>query len=843
MKTMAQILQLCILLLFTAISAVAQITSAGNGNWSDGTTWVGNIVPTSADNVVIASGHTVAVDDANAQCNNISFGDATAKLDMSTSSSVLSVYGNFTIASNVHVAFSSWTSGAKVKFTGSAIQTLSGWGTSTTDAATTFMEMQVDKTGGKVTTPGTDIKLNIGNSLEIINGTFELGSTDDIQGRILNGTSALSPDFIVYSGGTFTMVGGASHIRRANNTGTDTKRIGRFILHGSANFTTTSTNFLNFDAVEIESGGVLTINTISTGCLNPDTVYIKAGGTLVMSTTNNVWITSDTCAVDLQTYGTYKVETSTTNFPPTFINNGTVRYQRTASDGAQTIVDMDYYRLEISFAGSGTGNKTWTLGANRTVADSLEINNSARFNVKSASARTLNVNGVLRLTSGTFFNIPDSNVTVQLTNGATISRATGTITNAPTFGSSVNVRYTSTASNVTSGPELPTLTSVLNNLDIVGSQGMTLGSNATVNGILTFGGSAGSIITNANTLTLASGASITGEQAGRYVVGNLATTRAVGTGSSTFGGIGVELASGTDDLGDVTVTRVSGSNGIVTVNDNSGIARNWTIVSDNPPTSGRDVTFTWVSSDDNSKDISSGTSWRSVDGGTSWSQQSSGDFSSRSVSLSSQTVFGQYTISDAASPLPVELVSFTASVKGNRVELRWSTATEVNNYGFEIQRAMMNDELGMKIWSKAGFVEGNGTINTAKEYSFTDNPNANGRYEYRLKQIDRDGKFTYSNVVEAAVNEIPTRFGLEQNYPNPFNPATMIRFVVPNDQQVTVKVYNLLGQEIAVLYDGVAVGGQIHEVNFNASTLSAGVYYYTMKTTDRYDVKKMMLMK
>ena len=127
------------------------------------------------------------------------------------------------------------------------------------------------------------------------------------------------------------------------------------------------------------------------------------------------------------------------------------------------------------------------------------------------------------------------------------------------------------------------------------------------------------------------------------------------------------------------------------------------------------------------------------------------------------------TLTGDVDPLPVELTSFTAITKGRGVELAWKTATEANNFGFEVERNTMNN------WEKIGFVEGNGTTNAPKEYSFSEKNIPSGKYSYRLKQIDRDGKFSYSNVVEVSVAEVK-QFGLEQNYPNPFNPVTMINY-------------------------------------------------------------------
>ena len=196
--------------------------------------------------------------------------------------------------------------------------------------------------------------------------------------------------------------------------------------------------------------------------------------------------------------------------------------------------------------------------------------------------------------------------------------------------------------------------------------------------------------------------------------------------------------------------------------------------------------------------------------------------------------------------LPVEIVSFNATAHRTDADLNWSTATEVNNFGFEVQRTTMNDELGMMNWSTAGFVEGAGTSSSPKEYSFTDKNLTSGKYSYRLKQIDRDGKFEYSQTVEVIIGQAPTEFALMQNYPNPFNPTTKIQYTLANATHVSVKVYNVLGDEVATLVNGNQDAG-IHFVSFHAGegtqNLSSGVYICRMEAGSFVSSKKLILMK
>ncbi|MBE0538888.1 MAG: T9SS type A sorting domain-containing protein [Ignavibacterium sp.] len=187
-------------------------------------------------------------------------------------------------------------------------------------------------------------------------------------------------------------------------------------------------------------------------------------------------------------------------------------------------------------------------------------------------------------------------------------------------------------------------------------------------------------------------------------------------------------------------------------------------------------------------------------------------------------------------PLPVELVSFSASVVEGNVILNWSTATEINNRGFEIERKSNND------FETIGFVDGNGTTTRTQSYTFTDNEVGNGAYSYRLKQMDYDGTFSYSNVISVDVN-IPTQFELSQNYPNPFNPATMINYQIAEPVNVTLSVYNMLGEEVAVLINNQFTAVGQHSVRFDGSNLASGTYIYRLTAGDFVQTKKMVLAK
>jgi len=186
--------------------------------------------------------------------------------------------------------------------------------------------------------------------------------------------------------------------------------------------------------------------------------------------------------------------------------------------------------------------------------------------------------------------------------------------------------------------------------------------------------------------------------------------------------------------------------------------------------------------------------------------------------------------------VPVEFTSFSSVVDGNNVILNWSTATELNNLGFEVQRSTAGNE-----FATVGFVNGHGTTTEAKDYRFVDANLTAGNYTYRLKQVDFNGTFSYSDEVNADVTA-PVQFELSQNYPNPFNPGTTIKFSIPQSSNVTLKIFNTLGQEVSTVLNQNMEAG-IHTIDFNASELNSGVYFYRLDAGQFSEVKKMTLIK
>ncbi len=204
--------------------------------------------------------------------------------------------------------------------------------------------------------------------------------------------------------------------------------------------------------------------------------------------------------------------------------------------------------------------------------------------------------------------------------------------------------------------------------------------------------------------------------------------------------------------------------------------------------------------------------------------------------------FGDFTIAVGNDPLPVELTSFSARYVRNTVELKWLTATELNNYGFAIERS-----LDGRSWTEVDFVPGAGNSFSPRSYSWTDKLDddllRSGKLAYRLLQMDRDGSTEYSNIVYVNLGPAPTAVQLHEAYPNPFNPATTVSFTLPEAGPASVTVHNVFGQEVVTLLDNASLDAGVHTVSFNGDKLPSGSYIVVLKAGDVVRHQRIVLSK
>lgn len=382
----------------------------------------------------------------------------------------------------------------------------------------------------------------------------------------------------------------------------------------------------------------------------------------------------------------------------------------------------------------------------------------------------------------------------------------------------------------------------LDNLTVNNSYGVALQNNLTVNQILCL--KTGNLITGeTSTVSPGSSGTVSGETTGSYIVGNLTVSRALGADSgNSFGNIGVSLNSGQDDLGVVTITRISGPAGRATVNGKTSIDRKWTISSVNAPISGRTLTLAWVADDDNGKNLSTVRVYRMLEG--TWDTVGTiQNASAHQVSVFT-THFSDWTVLSMENPLPVEISSFTAQPVDRNIKLTWVTVTEINSSHFIVER---NRAIENKEWLELARIPAGSYSNSPRIYSWEDCNLAAGMYSYRLKMVDNDGTFSYSPIIESEIAK-PASFVLSPNYPNPFNPATTITYQLADRGYVKLSIFDILGKELFIMVNAFQEAGS-HSVKFNGADFASGIYLLRLKISGTnneqlfYAERKMTLLK
>jgi hypothetical protein len=658
------------------------------------------------------------------------------------------------------------------------------------------------------------ITVNIAGNL-IVDGSTSDAS--DMVNATSNGSSNNYTDDIINVSGNITVTGNASNVAwtnfalsRGSQGGTGTSVFNLSGNFSMSNATTQNSNVGGAKLVFAKTGiQTLTLTSV-TYASSGVTFQIASGATLQL--TQNAAVNSITMSGGALSLNGFTLTYSGST--PTLTYNGS---------SPQTSTDAE-------FPSSGGPLN-------------LALNNSAGVTIH--AVRT--VTGMLTLGgNNSYTNLSNVSGYSGITYSATTAQTTGA-----EFGGSIATLVINNSSGVTLG----------GSKNVTGTLSMTAGNIALGGNTLTLGTSAAAAGTLAYTAGFMTGSGTftrwlptTGlppvltaaNAAGRFPMGIGANDRTVllAFSAATITTGGTISVSHADAAGATGVS--SFTDGSLTINKQSNM--NWTVVQ-----SGLNLGATTINTQITGGGIGGVTALGDITF-TKGASVAGGAYAlatgSTSVPLMSRTgmiltdIANTFYIgSTTNSPLPVELGTFTGSAHGRSVELLWNTATEINNSGFEVQRAMHSGLSGLMDWQKIGFVDGAGTSNVAHSYSYADVNSAAATYSYRLKQIDHEGKFTYSSAIEVTTTLTADDFKLSQNYPNPFNPSTKFSFAAKNAERTTVKIFNVVGQEVATLFNEVAQPNQIYTLTFDARNLSSGTYFYVLHSASRNEVRKMMLLK
>jgi len=866
-KLQSSLIIVALFLLFDGnLTAQTTYTSTSSGNWST-MTWSPAGNPGTLDNVIIPDGDTVYYDAA-ATISSLTVGQGVSgmlKFD-TTTIRTLTISGNLTVRDS---AVFKYTTSSTSLLHSLVIGGNISLGTKTTFTVGTSSTAGVGITFNKAVTGDQTIS-STGIPLSVTFGFITLNrpnNTDRVVCSITNLLKAGGSTFTLTKGtfeqtaGTMTLSASANIVFAQDN--------GSLVLSGSGSavFTKSIGGATNgfIGTITVNTSGSLTVGSANgdskievggaTG--HPGTLNLYSGTLLINgrlqidAVTGTLNMTGGVLNIDPQsgTGGVNSTSSSAFNYPSgggntanisggviTILNPGLTGTGKEVTINSSSVFNMTGGRFVF---GSGASTKVGTASGYETT-----LGNHSLYNVEINSGTvTVNLGAPVRTSTGTSNLICTGDLI--LTSGTLNANITGVgssnidlsgnwINNGGIFvpGSTTIVTFKGTSTQTVSNPLQSFQKIVVNN-----SNGVTFNSNISFNDTLKM--TSGKINTGAYTLSLGTTGFLI-ENPTKYVLGTTTVTRSVGTGASTLSGIGVSLdAGGGDNLGNVSVTRVAGTG--ISVQGSTGINRYWTITSDNPPALGRNLTLAWDTLDINGRDMSTAQVWNSTDGGTTWASfGTSQSVNSGNPSITIPvTSFSKMTVVDATHPLPVELTSFSASRNSGIVNLKWSTSVEIKNIGFEIQRQSAGSASS---WEKIGFVKGAGNSSSVKMYSYSDKGFLSpGKYQYRLNQIDQDGRSFLSKTIEVNVS-LPQQYSLNQNYPNPFNPTTIIEYSLPKAGNVELTLYNSIGQIVSRLAHGYQEAGN-YSVKFDGLNCSTGVYFYQLKTAEYTSIKKMILVK
>ena len=356
----------------------------------------------------------------------------------------------------------------------------------------------------------------------------------------------------------------------------------------------------------------------------------------------------------------------------------------------------------------------------------------------------------------------------------------------------------------------------------------------------------GNLDGNGHQITLGSTGNLSETAGNTFKNGIITTTRTIDAPSSlNVGGLGAEISTSAN-LGSTTVSRGHTEQ---TANSSNSVLRYFDISPTNNTGLNATLVFHYDDSELNSLNESSLVLFSSTNNGTSWTNNGGTiNTSTNTVTKTGLDHFSRWTLAASNGSLPVEINSFAVKAKSSgQILLNWQTVSEVNNYGFYIEKFQsMKSSTDMREnsnnnWGQIGFIKGNGNSSSIKNYSFIDNHvSGAGYFYYRLKQVDLDGNSQYSKIVE--IKAVPAEFTLYQNYPNPFNPTTSIRYDIPHETMVKLLIYDALGNIVKTLVNKTKTAGS-YVAHFNAENIPSGIYFYQLITEGKISTKKLILVK
>lgn len=779
--------------------------SAVTGSWTDastwetynGTAWVAAVnPPNGSENITVKD--TVSVTSTAVAINGYLKAEVNGVLTVGELGSVTFASGStYEHARNVGtIPMSTWEVGSTAKFTG----VTSG---APGNRVQSFSKIIWD-------CPGQAANLNMGWNNVTISGDIIINSTGTGRWYFAGPTTGNSAIFtingdIYHNAGNFAThgTGNGNTTIIVNHFGNITSSSGNFsIARGSQSGTGTTTWYLH---------GNLSLTNTETQNSNP------AGAKFVFAGENH-----RTLILDGVTYGggglPLEVDSSTT----VFLGNSVI--------GGNAIFSVNDYGGVITTHSDGLNGNITTIGT-------ITLSNLGHYGFNGTSPQV--TGALLPVSVNDLFINNSSGVTLSsnLQVNGTVTMGNGSIilgSNSFSYGTDATLHYRGTTTQTTSNVEFPATGGPLN-LEIENSANVMLHAGRTLNGTVTI--LEGDLNLNGNTLTIGPSGfliespfhTVTGTS------GKITTTRILSSPSGVnVGGLGAVITS-TANLGSTLIERY---HDVKLGGTGESISRNYNIIPAN--NTGLDATlrFYYDESELNSIPESNLKLFKSATGANNTWSYSGGVVNTEQnyVEQSGISSFSYWTLGDVNNPIPVELTSFSASVEKGLVLLNWTTATENQNRGWDVEKAIGKD------WTKIGFVEGAGTTTEPLTYSFTDGITSAGKVEYRLKQIDFDGTYSYSSAVSVEIDATPEEFSLQQNYPNPFNPETTIKFELPYTSFVNLSIYNLIGEKVATLVNEQLEQG-VHFINFKGNNLASGLYVYRLSAGEVSFTKTMMLLK